>query len=85
MNKYCLFLLLFIFLFSACRNKVERNTLNAVEKVVYDSLNIALTDSIRRKSDSICMAQRDTMYALAVDSLLRIRLLEIQNLVEDEK
>jgi hypothetical protein len=85
MNKICLSLILFVLLFSACRKKVERTTLNAAEKVVFDSLNIALTDSIRRKSDSICLAQRDTVFSLAVDSLLRIRLLEIQNLVEDEK
>ncbi|MCB0646559.1 MAG: hypothetical protein KDC49_07845 [Saprospiraceae bacterium] len=83
-SNYIYILLLLLVHFS-CGREETRTTLNAEERVIFDSLSVRQFEDIRRYTDSVCLLNRDSMYNYMVDSLLRIRLIEIENLVEDEK
>lgn len=85
MKKSSLSLLFILLFLSSCGKKVERNTLNSGERLVFDSLHVLQAESIRKYVDSLCASNRDSLYAIMVDSVLTIRLLEIENIVRDEE
>jgi hypothetical protein len=74
-------LLVSILLFSC--TKQERTRLNQRELAAVDSLYSQQLPSLRIQSDSICKSIRDSIFLVAVDSLLEIRLSEIELLVEE--
>lgn len=85
------FPLIYSFLFLAllvnysCNEEPVRTSLNAEERKIYDSLNIKQGEFIRKYTDSLCLVNRDSLYDFLVDSLLNVRILEIENLVKDEE
>lgn len=79
--KYGLFFLMVI-LFFACEKK-ERAELSYEEKVEYDSLkNIAFKD-IRAKTDAICSSIQDSLFTIYTDSILEVRMAEVNQLFEE--
>lgn len=68
---------------TSCKHE-ERTKLNRRELTLLDSLYNLELPALRIKSDSICKEIKDSIFALAVDSLLEIRLAEIELLTEEK-
>lgn len=73
-----------IFLILASCEHEKRTKLNRRELTLLDSLYNLELPALRIKSDSICREIKDSIFALAVDSLLEIRLAEIELLTEEK-
>lgn len=71
-----------IFLLSSCK-KDEVKEMTAEERTLYDSLKVIAFKDIRLGTDSACNAVKDSLYSTYVDSLLTLRMLEIQQLFEE--
>jgi hypothetical protein len=64
--------------------KEERTRLNQRETKILDSLYSSMSSQLRRDGDSMCKAMRDSVFYLLVDSILDIRMAEVQFLLEDD-
>ena len=82
-SKLIIYLLISLVMMMSSCTKQERNRLNQRELAVVDSLYSQRLPELRIKSDSVCKSLRDSIFLTAVDSLLEIRLAEIEVLVED--
>jgi hypothetical protein len=74
--------LISVIMISSC-TKQERTRLNQRELTTVDSLYSQQLPGLRIKADSICKSLKDSIFYTAVDSLLEIRLAEIELLVEE--
>lgn len=79
--KYGLFFLMVI-LFFACEKK-ERTDLSYEEKVEYDSLKTIAFKDIRAKTDAICSSIQDSLFTIYTDSILEVRMAEVNQLFEE--
>lgn len=79
--KYGLFFLMVI-LFFACEKK-ERTDLSYEEKVEYDSLKTIAFKDIRAKTDAICTSIQDSLFTIYTDSILEVRMAEVNQLFEE--
>lgn len=79
--KYGLFFLVVI-LFFACEKK-ERTDLSYEEKVEYDSLKTIAFKDIRAKTDAICSSIQDSLFTIYTDSILEVRMAEVNQLFEE--
>ena len=87
-NTKKLALAFLVFLICGC-NAEETNSLNLKERRILDSLYNAEATKLRIMADSICDKLTDSLFTVAVDSLLILRRTEVQALygrenVEDE-
>lgn len=71
------------FILPSCKHE-ERTKLNRRELTLLDSLYNLELPALRIKSDSMCKEIKDSVFASAVDSLLEIRLAEIELLTEEK-
>jgi hypothetical protein len=78
-----LFLFLLVFTLPGCK-KEERSRLNQRETQILDSLYSSMASQLRKDGDSLCRALRDSIFYLKVDSILDIRMAEVQFLLEDD-
>jgi hypothetical protein len=79
---YYLIFVLWIISFIGCK-KEEVKDLTAEEKIIFDSLKIIAFKDIRSHTDTICSRVQDSLFNTYVDSLLTLRMGEIQQLFED--
>jgi hypothetical protein len=79
-----LLILLLCFLFLPGCKKEERTRLNQRETQILDSLYSSMASKLRKDGDSICKALRDSIFYIKVDSILDIRMAEVQFLLEDD-
>jgi hypothetical protein len=57
------------------------NNLTPEERIVVDSLYNLMTSKEKLKQDSICKINRDTTFKHAVDSIKKVRIGEIEQLI----
>jgi hypothetical protein len=70
--------------FNSCSDSnAPRIVLNEQERIIYDSLYTNQLEIVRRKIDSLCVADRDSLMAIAIDSIMEVRLEEAQSLMEE--
>lgn len=79
--KYGVFIL-FLLSFFACEKK-ERTDLTYEEKVQYDSLKTVAFKDIRSKTDAICSSIQDSLFTVYTDSILEVRMAEVNQLFEE--
>lgn len=77
-----LFFIGIMFLVLSCK-KDDAKEMTAEEKVLFDSLKIIAFKDIRTKTDSICNGVKDSLFNTYVDSLLTLRMAEIQQLFDE--
>ena len=63
--------------------KDDVTQMTAEEKVLFDSLKIIAFKDIRTKTDTMCSQVKDSLFNVYVDSLLTLRMAEIQQLFEE--
>ena len=71
-----------VILFFACEKK-ERTDLTYEEKVQFDSLKTTAFKDIRAKTDAICVSIQDSLFTLYTDSILEVRMAEVNQLFEE--
>ena len=68
--------------FSACKKK-PRTDFTVEEKALYDSLKTIAFKDIREKTDRKCDAVKDSLFTAYVDSIMTLRLAEVQQLITE--
>lgn len=76
------FLLFYLFLFASC-DKKEKLDFTYEEKVMYDSLKTEVFKDIRSKTDSVCVSISDSLFRVYTDSILEVRMIEVNQLFEE--
>lgn len=71
------------FLLQSCGSE-NAPTLSPSEKILYDSLHKVEFNNIRAESDSLCKMMEDSLFNYYVDSLITIRLQEVETLIKDQ-
>ena len=84
MKNKCAYLFLLFFLTSlvACEKK-ERTDFTYEERVLYDSLKTVAFKDIRSKTDAICISIQDSLFTVYTDSILEVRMAEVNQLFEE--
>lgn len=82
MGYYLLLSVLLLTFLSACK-KDESKDMTAEEKILFDSLKTIAFKDIRTKTDTLCSQVKDSLFNVYVDSLLTLRMSEIQQLFEE--
>lgn len=67
---------------ASCK-KDEVKDMTAEEKILFDSLKTIAFKDIRTKTDTLCSQVKDSLFNVYVDSLLTLRMSEIQQLFEE--
>jgi hypothetical protein len=83
-NKYFWALLCFALsiLWVSCDDK-SKTEFTEEEQILYDSLKHIAFKNIREKSDTFCTQRHDSLFAVYVDSLIKIREVEVKQLFEE--
>lgn len=79
---YLLLASFFIATLASCK-KDEAKDLTVEEKILFDSLKTIAFKDIRTKTDTLCSQVKDSLFNVYVDSLLTLRMSEIQQLFEE--
>ena len=80
---YYLVLTSFLITTLASCKKDEAKDLTVEEKILFDSLKTIAFKDIRSKTDTLCSQVKDSLFNVYVDSLLTLRMSEIQQLFEE--
>ena len=86
MNKILLSILIIfsIIVFQSCEEPV-RTILTKEEKVLLDSLYAKRVSGVRKRADSICIAQYQSIFDAARDSFYMNELREIEAIINGER
>lgn len=83
MWKSSISIAIIILLCWACEQEPPER-LTKVEKYTVDTIFNKIKDSLYIEMDSICKSKYDSLYQNSVDSIKKVRLEEIQFMLEDE-
>lgn len=82
-SKAMTFLGLMIFIFISCETEGPRTKLNSEEIKMVDSLYSKGLKEARKEADYICQELRDSLYQEYIDSILELRLIEVDQIIND--
>ncbi len=81
--KGLMVLLIFTMLCSSCGSDEKRTILNSVERKLMDSVYSNGLKEARIEADRLCVKLRDSLFQEYVDSILELRLIEVDQIINE--
>ncbi len=78
-----LFFLVFVLLIASCFPQEERTSLTKKERKILDSLYAVELKSLKKSLHEECLSLQDSLYPKYVDSILELRLIEVEQIIND--